>query len=359
MASHFVAFLSAVCFLSHHCLEVRAIHVRGGLRGSNAKQDESATSPVAETKSVVYINTNAWYPSKDIAASLCVPGFSASDKGYENCSRGYNVINLAFWTTGGPVDTAKVWSGLFHYFTKNNDFECTTNKECQKILIDKYHEAGMKLLVSAFGETDKPVSQGADAEAVAQELADFVTTNQLDGVDLDFEDKDAMENGVAEKWLITITKELRKKLGPDAIITHAPQGPYFFMGKEKYPGGGYTRVNKEVGDSINWYNIQFYNQDTTRYDTYEELFVKASGWAGKTAVQELKEGGLAMNKIVVGKPITRADADNTGYIPQSDLVDIFRKAKTNLGWTTGFMGWQVGSDKDGKWGSALNDALGA
>merc|ERR1712032_1521648 len=187
---------------------------------------------------------------------------------------GYNVLNLAFWCTNaggagksGAVDTALVWSNIITYFTTDNDFNCTTNQACQKVLIDKYHEAGMKLLVSAFGATDFPVSQGADAKAVAEELADFVTTNQLDGVDLDFEDNAAMEKGDAEEWLITITKELRKKLGPDAIITHAPQGPYFFMGNDKYPGGGYTHVNKEVGDSINWYNIQYYNQGTREANT--------------------------------------------------------------------------------------------
>ena len=36
---------------------------------------------------------------------------------------------------------------------------------------------------------------------------------------------------------------------------------------------------------IDFYNIQFYNQATTAYDTYATLFLKADGWAEKTAVK--------------------------------------------------------------------------
>ena len=53
---------------------------------------------------------------------------------------------------------------------------------------------------------------------------------------------------------------------PDHILTHAPQAPYFK--DEYYKNGGYITVNKEVGDLINFYNIQFYNQGDSKYNTY-------------------------------------------------------------------------------------------
>ena len=40
-------------------------------------------------------------------------------------------------------------------------------------------------------------------------LAKFVIINHFDGVDLDYEDNAAMENGSAEDWLIKCTKILR------------------------------------------------------------------------------------------------------------------------------------------------------
>jgi hypothetical protein len=54
--------------------------------------------------------------------------------------------------------------------------------------------------------------------------------------------------------------------------------------------------------------------DTT-YDTYELLFIDAKygEWNG-TAVKQIAAKGVPLDKIVVGKPVTPADASNTGYI---------------------------------------------
>jgi len=40
-------------------------------------------------------------------------------------------------------------------------------------------------------------------------LAKFVLDNNYDGVDVDWEDDDAMSAGTGEAWLITCTKVLR------------------------------------------------------------------------------------------------------------------------------------------------------
>ena len=71
---------------------------------------------------------------------------------------------------------------------------------------------GKKIMVSAFGATDFPTSQGADPTTTAQNLAAFVKDNNLDGCDIDWEDNNAMEAGTGEAWLITFTKVLRAAL---------------------------------------------------------------------------------------------------------------------------------------------------
>ena len=61
---------------------------------------------------------------------------------------------------------------------------------------------------------------------------------KLDGVDIDWEDTGAFQKGTGEAWLIAFTTQLRNAL-PNAIITHAPQAPYFVGDIRQYPKGGY------------------------------------------------------------------------------------------------------------------------
>ena len=104
---------------------------------------------------------------------------------------------------------------------------------------------------------------------------------------------------------------------PNHIITHAPQAPYFKQ--EYYRNGGYVTVNNKVGNTIDFYTVQFYNQGNTEYNSYNELFIKATGVFSGTSVKEIMNRGVPLKKIVVGKPATKADVMNTGYVAPSDL----------------------------------------
>lgn len=75
-----------------------------------------------------------------------------------------------------------------------------------------------------------------------------------------------MRRGTGEEWLIKFTQAVREVI-PNHILTHSPQAPYFKS--EYYTNQAYIKVHKEVGSLINFYNVQFYNQVDTRYDTYE------------------------------------------------------------------------------------------
>jgi chitinase len=50
---------------------------------------------------------------------------------------------------------------------------------------------------------------GQDPSSVATSLANWVLDNNLDGVDIDYEDNEAMSASTAENWLITFQKKLR------------------------------------------------------------------------------------------------------------------------------------------------------
>lgn len=49
----------------------------------------------------------------------------------------------------------------------------------------KYADAAIKLMISAFGETDRPHSSGNDATALGKKNAAFVKAQGLDGVDVE------------------------------------------------------------------------------------------------------------------------------------------------------------------------------
>jgi len=300
----------------------------------------------AAPKAVIYIDAiNSWWPPTAIAADLGIPGYAHSSS--------YNYINLAFWLTSGSADAALLWANAYTYVSSDNPWGGSTSA-VQAAWRKLYNNAGIKVLVSAFGATEFPTSAGVDPVACGNSLAEFVLNNNLDGVDLDWEDTAAFTAGTGEAWLITLTKTLRQKLPQGRyIISHAPQAPYFSF---SYPKGGYLTVDREVGNMIDFYNVQFYNQATTTYDSYNTLFQSANGWANGTAVHQIIASGVPASRIVVGKPVTTGDATNTGYVPVGQLSQFFSQAKGS-GWNTGFMGWQYKSDSDGSWSKTLFNSL--
>jgi chitinase len=133
-------------------------------------------------------------------------------------------------------------------------------------ILDEYHDAGIALMVSAFGSTDSPVTSGIDPTDCAQRLAAWVKQYNLDGVDIDWEDMHAMNTGSGEAWLITFQLELRRQLpSGQYLISHAPVSPWFTSGSN-YPDGAYVAVHKQAGSGIDFYNMQFYNQGNIYMD---------------------------------------------------------------------------------------------
>ena len=193
-----------------------------------------------------------------------------------------------------------------------------------------------------------------DPIKVADALADYTLENMLDGVDIDYQDNAAMISGTGIDWLISFTRQLKKRL-PNKVIMHAPQAPYF--SRSYSPKGGYLAVHEQVGDLIDLYLVQFYNQGITTYDTYEYLFQKSNGWSTGTAVKELISKGIPSNKIVVGKPTLPRDATNTGWVDADDLGRWTARAFDEFGWYAGIMQWQYKSDVDGQKIRAMTNEL--
>lgn len=86
-------------------------------------------------------------------------------------------------------------------------------------------------------------------------------------------------------------------------------------------------VHKAVGNLIDFYNVQFYNQGDTGYGNYSELFLKATGTFSGTSYFELMNRGIPARKIVMGKPATQGDVMNTGYVTPQNLGSYWAQFK--------------------------------
>ncbi|KAH0835490.1 glycoside hydrolase family 18 protein [Lanmaoa asiatica] len=231
--------------------------------------------------------------------------------------QGYNVYALSFWLISGAADMALGWQDL------------TSSQRTS--YLQEYNAAGISLIVSAFGSTDIPTTSGANSVTVADNLASWVLQYGLQGVDIDYEDFAAFDSsaGTAESWLISLTQQLRTRLPQGQyILSHAPVAPWF--SPNMWSGGGYLQVHKSVGSLIDWYNVQFYNQGTTEYTTCSGLLTASSSSWPETALFQISANGVSLNKLVIGKPATAAQASN-GYMSTATLASCVSQAHAS-GW---------------------------
>jgi chitinase len=150
--------------------------------------------------------------------------------------KGFNVINLSFLMLSGAADMAQVWEQM-------------SASDRAKVKAD-YAAAGISVMVSAFGSTDAPTSAGADPVATANKMAAWVKQYDLDGIDIDYEDFDAVGSNLnhAAEWLSTFTSTLRKQLpAGQYLLTHAPVAPWF-----SDSDGVYRAFDKKSGSLVDW-----------------------------------------------------------------------------------------------------------
>jgi len=94
---------------------------------------------------VGYINKVTSWWGDGILKGLDVPGYSDAKES------DYNYLMLGFWScAGAPLDIALLWHKIGDYGITGLG---STTSEIQAAIRKKYHDNGIKILVSAFGAT--------------------------------------------------------------------------------------------------------------------------------------------------------------------------------------------------------------
>lgn len=260
------------------------------------------------------------------------------------CDLPYDVVNLAF-IYSEHSDPFKLKLGGAIAATEESFTQATVSA------IEALQSKGKKVLISFGGDAMDYNTYGSlskDPMRIAQSLANFVRTNNLDGIDIDYEDTTGFQRTGGydgESFLISLTQELRRLLPkPTYFISHAPQPPYL----EKESGiGGYIKVVEEVGLDIDWLNIQFYNNQpwNSNPDRIVSSYLNYSNLPN-----------MSSDKIIAGFPVTEKDAQ-LGYMPVNTIVHNIITPLKNLTQFGGVMGWQFSSDVDYSWVRSINSAL--
>jgi len=281
---------------------------------------------------------------------------------------GFNIIILAFlqgstWpgqVEAKPVDAFIEWNKL----TPIQKYDS----------INYVHSEGAKILLSIGGAKDHIdgtwgnrhgmdleyglIFKGVEkAKEYAELAANAVLDNNFDGLDFDLELHPGnylpFREGHMNTFLEETHKRAREMLPMDEryIISHTPMAPYVSV----WGGdGSYLKFILNFQDEIDFISLQYYNQGF--YTSYETTFESTSGsWAEGSAIKELKDAGVKMSKLVVGKP-TSTSSGSSGYTRPGVLNEYGCKAKQEIGFVGGFMTWMYQSSRSAEsveWANGL------
>lgn len=221
----------------------------------------------------------------------------------------------------------------------------------------RVQELGKQVFVSFGGGSQKSQHYQAlsgNERQAAEQIVEYVIVHGLDGVDIDYEDFDAMRTGKpydGVEFLSTLTALVHEMLPAESkIVTHSPEVPLVSEGDPI----NYGRVLQNVGDQIEWLNVQYYNAPefiepvSKIVQSYQRLVEGTDGFEP-----------ISPQRLVLGKPFGQP-TQRGGFMPVDDLVNELVQPLQGVYGNQfgGVMGWQFSRDPNGEWARKLGNALG-
>lgn len=183
--------------------------------------------------------------------------------------------------------------------------------------------AGVKVLGMVGGAASGSFSQatldGNDTtfEKYYQQLHEMIKDRQLQGIDLDIEEK------MSQDGVNRLIRRLRTDFGSDFIITLAPVASALLDGAN-LSGFSYSSLEADVGSDIAFYNVQFYN-----------------GFGSMATAEDyrrLVEEGWDPLKVVAGQ--LTSPKNGNGYIPFLRLGHTISALRAEFARFGGISGWE-------------------
>ncbi|KAK4185643.1 endo-N-acetyl-beta-D-glucosaminidase precursor [Podospora australis] len=162
----------------------------------------------------------------------------------------------------------------------------------------------------------------------------------LNGLDID------VEQPMSQLGISRLILQLRKDFGQDFEVSLAPVASALTKGAN-LSGFNYTALEQQLGDSIAFYNVQFYNGFGHMYSTHKFDRIMNHGWDPK--------------RIVIGQlthPI-----HGSSYVPFKTLKSTFTALRKKYGTIGGVMGWEYfhtmpgGLRRPWRWAQAMTEIL--
>ena len=279
---------------------------------------------------------------------------------------GYNIVNLAFLQAADlnnviEDDALGQWINVL------------TNSQRNEVK-NYYQKYGAKLLLSIGGESDKidatgNVLQNREGSQYAQQAINRVQKYNLDGIDFDLilnpdlfwtePRTDSFYSGEFQKFITDCLDTVREQLPiSNYLVTFSMPASYLgrIASQENTNSDGYTGwmldsyTDSNTGKTdqnqnrVNFLNIQYYDQDNY-YTDYQNIFKKqTSQWNfAFSAVKEIMKAGVDPEKLVVGRPLTSADAEDD-WVDPATLAEWGCKGNINWGFIGGYMSWMYRND---------------
>jgi hypothetical protein len=250
---------------------------------------------------------------------------------------GFNLIVLAFWINPDigvdPFSAADLWTRLSDQ--ERQDTLTYANGRNAKIILSA---GGSSFVGYEVKGTMSGTNYGTAAATFAQQYS-------LHGLDFDMENfispgfttPSGMTRVQTIQWLTDATFAARAVLGSSALITHAPQAPYFQA--LEFAQGYLDFYLQTPTPPLDLFIIQYYNQGATYLD-YTSQMINNDNYHPGTAVGQLIERGIPASMIVVGKLTQKKDGDSSSWVSPEEIATWVAPALKDLDWNTGFSTWQ-------------------
>lgn len=241
-------------------------------------------------------------------------------------------------------------------------------------LVSQLQEGGKRKVMVSLGGENVPAggwqAMAANLPAAAASIVSFLNTYGLDGIDIDYEDTNAFTNPTAAGYdpvafLANLSQAVKKASGT-SLVSHAPQPPYLYPNAyPSYPEGPYQRVMAAAQNSIDWLNIQYYNNPWYVGASAAEQQQKVAGLSGGGFPSSIADLSISIppEKLVLGR-ITSTDNGGSGYLDAATTAaSLVQPLKQRFGSRFGgVMGWEFSLNTTSPanvnaWGSAMAAAM--